>query len=66
MDQGDSICVVGQVKRFLNGCIPPANDADVFTAEEKPVTGRAGRNAKTYIGFVQIPAPATGQKLLWK
>ena len=46
MDQGDLGGKIGQVKRFFHRRIAAADHHDLLAAIEKPVAGRAGRNAK--------------------
>ena len=46
MDQGDLGGKIGQVKRFFHRRIAAADHDNLFAAIEKPVAGRAGRDAK--------------------
>ena len=52
MDQGDAAGVVGEVERLLDRGVAAADHHDFLVAEEEPVAGRAGRDAKAAIGLL--------------
>ena len=45
VDQRHIRAMIGEIKRFFNCRVAAADDGDLFAAIEKPVTGRASRNA---------------------
>ena len=51
--QQDLLGDVGQIQRFLDGGVPPADHGDLATAVEEAVTGRAGADALAEIGFLR-------------